>query len=36
MRERVALAGGTLAVETSPDDGTTVRAVFPVPADPGR
>lgn len=36
MRERVALIGGTLAIKSSPDDGTTVEAEVPaehLPAD---
>ena len=36
MRERVALVGGTLAVESRPGGGTTVIARIPLPADDGR
>lgn len=33
MQERAELAGGTLAVESAPGQGTTVRACFPLPPE---
>jgi signal transduction histidine kinase len=36
MRERALRAGGLLSVRSSPGAGTTVRAVVPLPSEPGR
>jgi signal transduction histidine kinase len=33
MRERIALVGGTLEIESSPGSGTTIFARIPLPAD---
>jgi signal transduction histidine kinase len=30
MRERVALLGGSVTIESAPEEGTTVRIVLPV------
>jgi signal transduction histidine kinase len=35
MEERVSLAGGRLAIESTPDHGTTIRARFPLTREDG-